>query len=202
MGKIRMKLCGITRVEDYMLTCSLGIDFAGFVFVPSSPRCVTAEEVLEITREEPGDHPVKIGVFADQSPDEILKICSSSGLGIAQLHGSETPGFCKSLGIPFWKVITDPARVCEYGDPLLLDASGVHRNGACLNLECASKAMSSGRKIILAGGISTVNVHDFISLNPWGVDFSSSVESSPGVKESTKVKEIAEIVRRYGNDNR
>jgi len=199
MGKVKIKLCGVTSADDYRLACSLGINFVGFVFVPSSPRCVAPEEVLEITGGKATGSPVKVGVFADQSPEDIGRICRVAGLEIAQLHGVESPGFCRSLGISFWKAVTDPVMINEYGAPVLLDASGVNRNGEQLNLDLARRAIYSGRKVILAGGISSSNVIDFISLNPWGIDFSSSVESSPGVKDSRKVVEITEMVRRSGN---
>jgi len=204
MVEIHVKICGITRQSDFAIAARLGIDFAGFIFVPGSQRCVTPEEVRKIckgfSRQE---GPVRIGVFADQPADEVLATCEAAGIRTAQLHGSESPQWCEQLGIPFWKALTDPSLISRYrsfsDNPVLLDASGVERSSSILPLAAAEEALKQSSRIILAGGISPDNVDGFLARNPWGIDFSSSVESSPGVKDHCLVEQMVEKVRRYCN---
>jgi phosphoribosylanthranilate isomerase len=203
MDRTKIKLCGITLEEDYMLAARLGIDYAGFIFVPGSSRFQSPDKVRLITGGS--DSPKKVGIFADQPVDEVLSICRTAGIGIAQLHGNESLAYCESLGMPFWKALTGSEGIEGYADlsesPVLIDASGADRTGGNLSLKLAGNAVASGRRIILAGGLSNANIVEYLELKPWGVDFSSSVEICPGVKEPLRVTELVEKVRGFEYEN-
>lgn len=198
---VKLKLCGITRSEDFILAGKLGIDFAGFVFVPGSPRRISPHMAKMIISENSStSSPVPVGVFADMAASEIRWICSEAGIPVAQLHGRESLAFCRKLKMDFWKAVTSedefhryPESVCS---TILLDASGVERTGASISKTLAEKVLTStGRKVIIAGGLGEENIEEILRLKPWGVDFSSSVEEKPGLKNHKKLRNLIEKIR-------
>ena len=207
MSNVKIKLCGITRKKDYLAAVHLGIDYTGFIFVKDSKRYISPEEVFSITENSPGEYaPAKVGVFADESIETVREYFAIADLSIAQLHGSESAAYCRALGLPFWKVLTSPERISEYAEirncPVLIDAADAYERDDASSPLChalARKAISSGGKIVIAGGISSQNVRSFLQLNPWGVDVCSSVESSPGIKDHHLIEELIAEIR--GNSN-
>jgi phosphoribosylanthranilate isomerase len=193
--RLFVKICGITNEDDAMLAFGLGADAVGFVFAPSS-RQVTAGTVRDITRRL---HPdiLTVGVFRDQSPQFVIDTVQAAGLQAAQLHGHETPHdaaeirpYVQALIVGF--AAGDPGlrHVDAYGaDAVLLD-SPAPGSGQVFDWSLADGA-PSGRRIILAGGLSPENVADgVVKVNPWGVDVSSGVEvdGDPGRKDPRKVQ--------------
>lgn len=203
MGNPKIKLCGITRKEDYQASVELKLDYVGFIFVPGTPRCVDSSSVLFITDSVPvGSLPKRVGVFADESIRTIKEIYQAAKLDMVQLHGSESPSYCRELKLPFWKMLSSTDRVSEYAminnSPVLLDARGAYeRESSSGELDCAEaeKAIASGVQIILAGGISISNVNSLVKLKPWCIDFCSSVETSPGIKNHQLLRELVDKIR-------
>lgn len=194
-GRVWVKVCGITTVEDALMAVAMGADALGFVFAPS-PRQVAPGRVREITRQLPPEI-VTVGVFRDQLPSQVVDAMLTAGLQVAQLHGHETPADAAEIlprvrGILVAFAAGDPMieRYDEYGaDALLLDAA---RPGSGHVFDWSlAHGVPINRRLILAGGLDPDNVVDAITaVRPWGVDVSSGVESSKGVKDLRKVRDF------------
>ena len=187
-----VKICGITNEEDALMSIALGADALGFVFAPS-PRQVAVGTAREITRRLPFGV-MTVGVFRDQSPDQVIETVLAAGLHAAQLHGHETPNEAKAIRQKVQALIVAfPAgshsveRFDDYqADALMLDAP-TPGAGEVFDWSLA-QGVSSDRRLILAGGLSPGNVADAIrTVRPWGVDVSSGVEVEPGIKDPRKV---------------
>ena len=177
-----VKICGITTREDALAAIGSGAQALGFNFVPSSPRFLNGH----VAGEWIADLPLgiwKVGVFADCPAKEVAAICERWKLDVAQLHGSEEPDQIPK-GMRVWKAARVqngfvPQNLFDFpSEAVLLDgpASGVPFDW--------SKANPSGRKLILAGGLSPLNVREAVErVRPWGVDVCSRVEISPGRKD-------------------
>lgn len=195
-----IKICGITTEEDALLAVALGADALGFVFAPS-PRQVAPGHVRDIVRRLPADT-LTIGVFRDEVPDRVVEIVNTVGLGGAQLHGHESPDDARSVRSRVPMLIQafssgDPMldRADEYGaDALLLDSHSPG-SGEVFDWSLAERA-PSGRRIILAGGLTPDNVAAGIArVRPWGVDVSSGVEASPGHKDPRALRAFITAAR-------
>ncbi len=200
---VRIKICGITRLEDALLALELGADALGFVFAEGSPRRLTPEQGRGITAELP---PLcaRIGVFADEAPRAMEAAALVAGLTCLQLHGDETPETCRALTLPWYKAHRvgdgfDLERLRRFGGPaFLLDAAapGVRGgSGRTFDWSIARQAAAYGR-VILAGGLTPDNVEDAITAaRPYAVDVSSGVESAPGRKDRRRLQLFIERVR-------
>ena len=197
----RIKVCGITSEEAARAAVEAGVDHLGLIFCPS-PRRVTEERAAELTGSVPA---AWVGVFAHESPDEVARTARALGLAAVQLHGGESPEECRAVrelaGVPVWKAVSAAREGEEDGyeaavDALLLDARG---GGSGLTLDWArvGERYPTSRRIVpilLAGGLSPENVARAIEeARPDGVDASSRLETSPGMKDPRRV---AEFVRR------
>lgn len=194
---VKIKVCGITNLEDALAAVEYGADALGFVFVRESPRYIPWEKALSIIKGVPF-FTTTIGVFANESLNTIEKIVSSTGLDIIQLHGNEPPELCK-----YPRRIIKAIRVksLESLDPLssyqglvsafLLDAytpNVLGGSGQIFNWDIALEAKQFG-KIILAGGLTPDNVVEAVRrVQPYGVDVSSGVEQKKGKKDLKKMK--------------
>ncbi len=203
----KIKICGITNLEDAKLAMEAGADMLGFVFAPS-PRRVTPEQAAAIIAGLPAGV-LKIGVFVDSDVASVRKTMELCHLDRAQLHGSETPEFCRDLGAG--KVIkafrVRDAAILEVLPrykvyAFLLDAYDPTRaggTGQTFDWDIAEKAKKYG-KIILSGGLNPANVEAAITrVRPFAVDVSSGVESKLGKKDPAKVKEFVERAKGVGN---
>ncbi|MGE4299154.1 MAG: phosphoribosylanthranilate isomerase [Desulfovibrionaceae bacterium] len=201
-----VKVCGITRQEDADLAASLGVHLLGFIFHPESPRFVPPEHVRRIRT----TGTMRVGVFVKQTPAEILDIMQRAQLHIAQLHGGQDEAFCEQLGKMhvmkvFWpqrygsreKLEDDLKRFAHCSRFYLLDAglegggSGEHIDFAFLN------GLSSPKTWFLAGGLGPHNIDAALAAcHPCGVDLNSRVESAPGVKDHTLLREALRSILR------
>ena len=195
------KVCGVTRPEDAVHAARAGANAIGLIFVQRSPRAVTPERAREIVNALP-EAVLKVGVFASDSPAAVAETARRSGLDVAQLHGDETPGDCDSVrraangGLRIWKAIRvgtelHAERLGEFEvDAFLLDTAkdgSLGGTGTTFPWHLAVPAKSYG-KVVLAGGLDGGNVADAVRVvEPWGVDASSRLESSPGIKDPQKV---------------
>ncbi|HLH42088.1 MAG TPA: phosphoribosylanthranilate isomerase [Bryobacteraceae bacterium] len=178
-----VKICGITRREDAEAAVKAGAAALGFVFYPPSPRFVTPQRAEELGR---GLDVWKVGVFVNQTTAEIEAIVRAAKLDVAQIYGPAAPS-----ALRFWRAIrvgASPPRRPESGpEAVLLDGLG---NGQSFDWALARGAAA---KVIVAGGLDASNVVQAIrSAQPWGVDASSRLESSPGVKDHEKMKRFLE----------
>ncbi|MFH1707889.1 MAG: bifunctional indole-3-glycerol phosphate synthase/phosphoribosylanthranilate isomerase [Planctomycetota bacterium] len=196
-GTIRpvVKICGLTRAEDIAAAVGAGADMVGFVFAPS-PRRVTVDRCRELALGVPAGVK-RVGVFVDTPLAGVRKTIKTCGLSHAQLHGGEDPAFCAALGAAAIKAVrvrSAADTVCLAGYPstaFLLDtfAPGVAGGtGRLFDHVLVVDAAVYGR-IIVAGGLTPDTVADMIrQVRPWGVDVSSGVESSPGIKDHGKIR--------------
>ncbi len=200
---IKIKICGLTRKEDVLALNGLGIDFAGFIFVSGTPRCLDLEQAVKLTQLVPAGVK-RVGVFFDERPAAVKTIAAAAGLDVLQFHGSESPGYCGQFGLPYFKTVRvldriELDRLTAYRpEAFLLDtfaAGQAGGTGRTFDWSLARKAAGEGMKFLLAGGLNPENVGQAIrEAAPWGVDVSSGVESAPGIKDPGKLQAFVQAV--------
>jgi len=213
----RVKICGITNVDDARCAAEAGADLVGFVFYPPSPRFVPPRKVAAIARavrEEFGaDAPRLVGVFVDEPVGRVRAVLESAGLDLAQLHGAESPDTVRALAPRAFKALRPQARdeaetvVAAYLDVLsndgalpqfLLDAYHPTRPGGTglrADLETAC-SLARRFRLLLAGGLTPEAVGEAVErVRPWGVDVSGGVERAKGLKDHALVWAFVEAVR-------
>ena len=196
-----VKICGITNEDDALLAVAMGADALGFVFAPS-PRQIAAQRVYDITRRLPPEI-LTVGVFRDEHPARVIDIVHRSGVKAAQLHGNETPAETLDVGRSVRWVIKAFAagspqlpQALRHGTDLVLVDAPSPGSGKVFNWDLAAEA-PEGVRVILAGGLTPENVADAIeAVEPWGVDVSTGVETSPGTKDALKLKRFIENARK------
>jgi phosphoribosylanthranilate isomerase len=190
-----VKICGITSEEDALLAVAVGADAVGFIFAPST-RQVAPLRVAEIVKRLPHEV-LTVGVFRNEAPDRVIRICHQAGLGAAQLHGSETPADVAEVKAEVRTVFKAVAagsaafeRGAEFGaDALLVDATNPG-SGRVFDWRLAEDA-PGGVPLIMAGGLDPDNVAEAIfKVRPWGVDVASGVERAPGKKDPLLVRDF------------
>jgi phosphoribosylanthranilate isomerase len=207
--KTHIKICGITRLEDARYCAAAGADYLGFIQVNSSPRRVDAETAREIIQWVHG--PQTVGVFMDVSIDEVNRTAETAGFDLVQLHGSETPEMCRSVERPVIKTLrvgeqTSAAQIVafanryrEFATFLLLDTYDrwvPGGTGTSFQHSVAADAIGEAN-FFIAGGIHSGNVAGVVaSLDPYGVDVASGVESAPGLKDFEKVDRLFEALKK------
>jgi len=198
---VRVKICGITRVEDALWAIDHGADAVGFVFYPRSPRHVTPEQARGIVAQLP-PFVTTVGLFVDvPSAAEVRRVLDLCGLDVAQLHGNTVRPAELAPRRAFQVVpVRDAASLRRLdaapGGTWLLDAwvPGEHGGtGQRFDWSLAAE-VATRHRIILAGGLTPDNVARAVAqVRPWGVDVSSGVEAAPGIKDPSKV---AAFIRR------
>lgn len=202
MAMTRVKICGITNREDALQAVASGADALGFVFYRKSPRCVCPETVRTIVSALP-PLVTTVGLFVNESPDKIREIMTSCRLDRAQLHGDETPQQCSLAPLRVIKAlrVRDAISLVQaeaYSNDLLLDAWSDQAYGGTGHTFdwTLARQLAARRPIILAGGLRPDNVKQAIAaVQPYAVDVSSGVESSPGQKDYQKMAEFIRQVR-------
>jgi phosphoribosylanthranilate isomerase len=201
--RVKVKVCGTTRLKDALLAVECGADAIGFIFYKKSPRCVSVTTAKEICSNlPPFIH--RVGVFVNETADTINRIAERCGLDAVQLHGDESPAFCKKIKRRVIKVVRvkDVASLKEMSryavDGFLLDTFKEDQwggTGKVFDWELAARAKKYS-PVILAGGLNPRNVKAAIKkVQPYGVDVSSGVEQSPGKKDPKKMKAFIKAVR-------
>ena len=195
---IRVKVCGICDLEGAQAAAEAGADMIGFHFC-DSPRRVSPDEVGAIL-DELRVRPRIVGVFIDESPDEVRRIADLLDLDLLQLHGSERPGF--EAGRPVMKVLkVREGRVPDadaWPDPIMLDSwSADQRGGTGQTWDWdLARPLLSSRKVFIAGGLEPGNVGTVVrEFKPYGVDVSSGVEARVRIKDPAKVRAFVHAVR-------
>ncbi len=195
---MKIKICGITNLDDALHAAGCGADLLGFVFYPNSPRCIAPGAAAEIIAGLP-EAVDKVGVFVNESIERMLTLGRDCGLTALQLHGAEPPEQLRELvGFKLIKAVTltteaDFERLEDYsGATLLVDTPSAAWGGSGQTGDWELAGRAAGRhRIFLAGGLTPENVAAAIQrVGPAGVDVSSGVERVKGVKDHARVKAL------------
>lgn len=199
----KVKICGLTNIEDAMIAAESGADALGFVFYHQSPRCIEPKAAKDIIQRLP-PYVTMVGVFANVGADEVLQVMNGCGLDLAQLQGDEPPSLCERLGSKAIKAI----RVKDLNSLASMKAYSVRAfvldtytpenfggTGKQFDWDLAVEAKQYGR-VILAGGLNPENVREAIQkVRPYGVDVSSGVECRIGKKDPEKVRQFTRMAK-------
>ena len=198
-----VKICGIRRVLDAMHAVEQGATAVGFVFWPNSPRFISPDRAALIIEELPPEI-TTVGVFVNESPEAIQKAAAASGVTAIQLHGDEPPSYANVLTLPPFRSVSldeasDVCRAWPAGTTFLVDAADRERRGGTgITVDWGRAAVvARDWPVVLAGGLTPENVGEAIAaVRPLGVDVSSGVEQSPGIKDRDKVARFVANARR------
>ncbi|MBU0581314.1 MAG: phosphoribosylanthranilate isomerase [Candidatus Margulisbacteria bacterium] len=203
---LKIKICGITNLEDAENAAALGVDALGFIFA-KSPRQVEPTLIKEICHSLP-PFITRVGVFVDEELDKVNSIAETCGLDAIQLHGQESSEYCQHVHrrvIKALRVKKDTSlKILEHYKDIvcafLLDAYDPEKPGGTGNTfdwGLAAKAQKAYKTpIILSGGLNAENIQEALkTLRPDAVDINSGVESAPGKKDYNKMQEIIKIIR-------
>jgi phosphoribosylanthranilate isomerase len=202
---VKVKICGITNLDDALAAVECGADALGFVFAPS-PRQVTTEVAREIADRLP-PFICKVGVFVNSDLKKVKETMASCHLDLAQLHGEEDAGYCATLFPRAIKVFTTknvPSekelrryRVAAY--MLDIDKGTAHKGSEQTELWQIAHRLGDYGPVILAGGLTPSNVGEVIKIaRPYAVDVSSGVEAEPGKKDHDKLRAFIETAKGVG----
>jgi phosphoribosylanthranilate isomerase len=200
--RTRIKICGITRLEDALACVEAGVDAVGFNFWPGSKRHVAVARAAEIAAAlSPGV--LRVGVFVRAAPLEVRDTVAAVGLGAVQLHGDEEPADYAGAGVPLWQVLRVESSLPESVSPraaeVMLDAKveGFGGSGRSFDWSLARGARRYGLPFWVAGGLTPANVGEAVrQAGPAGVDVASGVEARAGVKDPALVRAFVAAVRR------
>ncbi|MEQ1592301.1 MAG: phosphoribosylanthranilate isomerase [Thiobacillaceae bacterium] len=196
---VRVKICGITRLEDARQAVNAGADALGFVFYDKSPRHVSAQDAAAISAALP-PFVTRVGLFVDAPADFVNSVLQTVPLDLLQFHGDETPDYCAQFGKSYIKAVrvhaaTDLLKCAADFDAacgLLLDAyvPGIP-GGTGESFDWALIPANFPKPIVLSGGLTPANVANAVQqTRPWAVDVSSGVELGKGIKDPDKVAQF------------
>lgn len=204
MTPVRVKICGITRINDALSAARLGAHAIGFVFWPKSSRYISPDAVREIVSSLP-PFVSTVGVYVDPTSAWVEETSVKGGLSLLQFHGDESPEFCEQFSLPYIKAI----RVREGMDLVQYASRYHHASGMLLDTYTAEMPGGTGHTfdwklipqdfplpLILSGGLNPGNVSQAIKqTRPWAVDVSSGVEAAKGIKDEQKISAFMQGVR-------
>ena len=215
---MRVKICGITNVDDARDAIEAGADLLGFNFYPKSPRCITPEKARVVATQirSKGQGPLLVGVFVNAPLVEMRSVLEFAQIDLAQLHGDEPASVLEQSNGRGFKALrptlekeaeSAAARFAPYGPPapaLLIDAHRQDQYGGTGHMADWTIATKLAQRypILLAGGLTVDNVAEAIrQVRPWGVDVASGVEVSPGKKDAGKMRAFVERCRAVNTDS-
>ena len=194
--RVRVKICGITRVEDALTAVAQGADAIGLVFYAPSPRAISIEQAAAIVQQIPAFVSV-VGLFVNAEERYVKEVTSRVALDLLQFHGDETPEQCASFGLPFIKAV----RVKS--DTNLVQCAKDYSASRALLLDTYTEGVAGGtghvfdwgliptglaKPVVLAGGLTAANVAAAIQqVKPYAVDVSGGVEAAKGIKDAAKI---------------
>lgn len=194
--RTRVKICGITRLEDALAAAAAGADAIGLVFVDASPRRVDPAQAQAVVAGLPPFIKV-VGLFADAPAERVRAVLGAVALDLIQFHGRETAEFCRGFGRPYLKAVRMAGDVDlrveagRYADAAGLLVDSYHpqlAGGTGETFDWARVPRDLGRPLVLAGGLTPGNVAAAVAaVRPYAVDVSSGVERSKGIKDAARV---------------
>jgi len=200
---MKVKICGITNIDDALSATELGADALGFIFVKKSPRYISPQKARKIIQALP-PFVVPVGVVANMANNDIMELIEQTSIGCVQFHGDETPKQIEKYPVPVYKSFHvdstfHPEILRRYrGSAYLLDTKlpgQLGGTGQPFNWDIAVKAKEYGR-IILAGGLTPDNIMEAVTtVQPYAVDVNSGVEESPGKKNTSKLKLLFDLLK-------
>lgn len=203
--RTRVKICGITCVEDAKAAAALGVDALGLVFYAKSPRNIEIDQAQLICQALPG-FVTTVALFLNPEPDLVNQVISQVNIDCLQFHGTEPVDFCESFGKPYIKALGIAGAdnidgvMAQYSSArsVLLDSHGAGKAGGTgETFDWATIPDTLRQKIILAGGLTPDNIADAIKqVRPYAVDLSSGVEMAPGKKDSKLMARLMSEVMR------
>jgi phosphoribosylanthranilate isomerase len=196
-----VKICGITRVEDADAAVAAGARALGFVFWPESPRYIDPYRARAVIATLP-PFVTPVGLFVNQPLEYIRGVASLARLGAVQLHGDESVAFAEAIRNPVIKALTLRDRFNDWPTRarVLLDAHDpAQRGGTGRPIDWdAAAIVAAARPILLAGGLTPDNVTEAVArVRPFGIDVSSGVERSPGIKDHGKIAALFEALHEH-----
>jgi phosphoribosylanthranilate isomerase len=199
MTRVRVKICGLRRLDDLRAVVDAGADAVGFVFLPDSPRHVETESAAHLVRAVP-PFVERVGLFLDADAAWVRAVLQAVPLSLLQFHGREEAAFCRQFGLPYVKAISAGLTSIREAEGLYADAAGIlvdsHRPGGpggTGRVVDWAKLRARRLPLILAGGLTPDNVARAVrEVRPWAVDVSSGVESAPGVKDVDAIRRFIE----------
>jgi len=213
MLRTRVKICGITRVQDVESACQAGADAIGLVFYPKSSRLVSVQQARQLRQAVPAFVSVA-ALFVNAEPDHVRQVLDQVQPDVLQFHGDEPPEYCASFGHRYMKAfrvggpglenpqsILDSCRRYPQAAAWLFDSYSAGYGGSGLTfdvglLEKVCQAHDS-RPLVLAGGLNPANVADAVqTIRPYALDVSSGVEDAGGIKSAEKIDAFMRAV--YG----
>jgi phosphoribosylanthranilate isomerase len=214
MQRTRIKICGLTRVEDVRAAVALGADAIGFVFYPNSPRYVTPAQAAALIAAVP-PYVSTVGLFVNASADQVAQVVRAAPLSMLQFHGDESATHSAELGAAAQRPYTQVFRVrpdtrardlLEYEQQyraastlftsLLLDTFVDAYGGAGKGFDWSVIPEELAPRVVLSGGLSAQNATEAVlRVRPWAVDVSSGVEASKGIKDSARIHAFISAVR-------
>ena len=200
--RTRVKICGITRVEDARAAAQAGADAVGLVFYRPSPRFLSLPQARAI-RESLPPFVSPVALFVNAPGKEVERVIETVAPDVLQFHGDESPEYCSGFGVPYLKAcrVRQGVDLLEYLRPFsgasgwIADAYVEGYGGAGTSFDWSVVPAQRARPLILSGGLTLDNVAEAIRrVRPWGVDVSSGVESAKGIKDAAKIAAfIAEV---------
>jgi phosphoribosylanthranilate isomerase len=193
--RTRVKICGMTRVEDVQAAAQAGADAVGFVFYPPSPRFLSLEWARQLVSEVP-PFVTTVALFVNPTAAEVATVLERVKPAMLQFHGEETPVFCAQFGVPYLKAcrVKPEVDLLEYlrqfsgAAGWLLDSHVAEYGGIGERFDWSLVPAERHRPLVLSGGLTRDNVREAVrQVRPWAVDVSSGVESSKGVKDAAKI---------------
>lgn len=203
---MKLKVCGITRLEDARYAAAAGADYLGFLQHPASPRYVPPPVAKEIIGWTYG--PQAVGVFVDADADEVNRVAEAVGFHLVQLHGEEPPEACARMNRPVIKAFRVApgdtaaalrARMLPYdgiATYFLLDTHHPAQHGGTGQVFdwAVARALAADFPVFLAGGLSAANVAEAVqTVRPAGIDLSSSLEQAPGLKDFDRMAAFFDV---------
>ncbi len=194
--RVRVKICGITNLDDALIAIKNGADALGFVFYEKSPRYISPKDAKDIIKKLP-PFVERVGLFVECEANEVNQISKESGVSLAQIHFEADSSFYERLDLKHIKVIRAKSKedISKFSDEYrLVDAYVDSFGGSGKRVDLSWFDGVDCSKIILAGGIDEKNIKDILNYNFFGVDLSSSIEKSKGKKDKMKIENFMKAV--------
>jgi phosphoribosylanthranilate isomerase len=201
--RTRIKICGITRIEDALAAARAGADAIGLVFYPPSPRFLGLDQARELKNVLP-PFVMPVALFVNSAAAEVAAVVERVRPAMLQFHGEESPEFCAQFDLPYIKAcrVRPGVDLLEYLRPFsgaagwLLDSHVEEYGGVGESFDWSLIPAERSRPLVLSGGLARENVREAVRrVRPWAVDVSSGVESAKGIKDAARIAAFITEVR-------